>query len=53
LQIASGSTRECGAVLDVLTRCQVISEAEGREGKELLIRVVAMLTRMMDPRGAV
>ena len=47
LQIAGGSARECGAILDVLVRCQVITEAEGKVGKELLVRIVAMLTRMI------
>lgn len=49
LQIAGGSARECGAILDILVRCQVIPEAEGKRGKGLLVRIVAMLTRMMGP----
>ena len=49
LQIAGGSARECGAILDILVRCQVITDAEGKRGKELLVRIVAMLTRMMGP----
>jgi four helix bundle protein len=48
LQIACGSARECGAILDILVRCRVIKEADGKQGKELLVRIVAMLTRMMD-----
>jgi len=51
LQIAGGSARECGAILDILSRCQVLSEADWREGKELLVRIVAMLTRMVGPGG--
>jgi len=47
LQIAGGSARECGAVLDILVRCRVITEADGKQGKELLVRIVAMVTRMM------
>ena len=47
LQIAGGSARECGAILDILVRCRVITEADGKPGKELLVRIVAMLTRMM------
>ena len=47
LQIAGGSARECGAILDILFRCRVLSEAEWKAGKELLARIVAMLTRMM------
>lgn len=49
LQIAGGSARECGAILDILGRCQVISEDERRFGKGLLVRVIAMLTRMIAP----
>ena len=48
LQIAGGSARECGAILDILRRCRVISEADWEAGKGLLARIVAMLTRMMD-----
>jgi four helix bundle protein len=48
LQIAGGSARECGAILDILFRCRVISEADWQAGKESLARIVAMLTRMMD-----
>ena len=48
LQIAGGSALECGAILDILCRCRVISEADWQAGKELLARIVAMLTRMMD-----
>lgn len=47
LQIAGGSARECAAVLDILRRCQLISDLESAQGKELLIRIVAMLTRMI------
>ena len=53
LQIAGGSARECGAILDILCRCRVISEADWQAGKELLVRIVAMLTRMMDACGHV
>jgi four helix bundle protein len=49
LQIAGGSARECGAILDILCRCQVLSAANWKAGKELLVRIVAMLTRMMGP----
>jgi len=47
LQIAGGSARECGAILDILLRCRVISETDWRTGKTLLERIVAMLTRMV------
>lgn len=51
LQIASGSARECGAILDILSRCGVLDAESANAGKNLLVRVVAMLTRMIE-RGA-
>ena len=50
-QIASGSARECGAVIDILSRCGVIEGETAAEGKQLLVRIVSMLTRMIE-RGA-
>ncbi|MCK6555290.1 four helix bundle protein [Candidatus Binatia bacterium] len=48
LQIAGGSARECGAILDILQRCGPIAGPQWKSGKELLVRIVAMLTRMTD-----
>jgi four helix bundle protein len=48
LQIASGSARECGAILDILGRCGTLDGEAVRKGKELLVRIVAMLTRMIE-----
>ena len=48
LQIASGSARECGAILDILDRCGVLDQEAVRKGKDLLVRIVAMLTRMIE-----
>lgn len=53
LQIASGSARECGAILDILDRCGVLDREAVRNGKELLVRIVAMLTRMIERRNQV
>jgi four helix bundle protein len=47
LQIASGSARECGAILDILSQCGVIEADTLRTGKDMLVRIVAMLTRMI------
>jgi len=47
LQIASGSARECAATLDILNGCDVISSEQRQEGKDRLVRIVAMLTRMI------
>ena len=51
LQIAGGSARECGAVLDILDRCGVLDREAVCKGKDLLVRIVAMLTRMIE-RGS-
>ncbi len=51
LQIASGSARECGAILDLLSRCGVIGADALRTGKDMLVRIVAMLTRMIFHHG--
>ena len=48
LQIASGSARECGAILDILHRCGTVDGETVRKGKDLLVRIVAMLTRMIE-----
>ena len=48
LQIASGSARECGAILDILSRCGVLKTDALQIGKDMLVRIVAMLTRMID-----
>ena len=50
LQIASGSARECGAILDILSQCGVVKAEALRSGKDLLVRIVAMLTRMIPRR---
>ena len=44
--IARGSAMECGAVLDVCRALGILDEEIARRGKELLVRVVAMLTKM-------
>ena len=48
LQIASGSARECGAILDILGRCKVLDAEDLGTGKTLVVRIVAMLTRMIE-----
>ncbi len=45
-EIARGSALECAATQDVLEACGAIRAEENSEGKELLDRIVAMLTRM-------
>jgi len=46
--IARGSATECAAVLDLLLARGLVSPADHRHGRGLLIRVVQMLTRMAE-----
>jgi four helix bundle protein len=48
-EIARGSAMECAATLDVLVALGARSDQEVSEGKELLLRMVAMLTKMAPP----
>lgn len=45
-EIARGSALECAAVQDVLNVCDMISSEQNNQGKVLLDRIVAMLTKM-------
>ena len=45
-EIARGSSLECAASQDILEVCEAISPNTNREGKVLLHRIVAMLTKM-------
>jgi four helix bundle protein len=44
--IARGSAMECGALIDVCAIAGYISTADARHGKELIVRTVAMLSKM-------
>ena len=44
--IARGSAMECGALLDVCRLAGLVSAEEAARGKALLVRIVAMLTKM-------
>ena len=48
-EIARGSAMECAATLDVLVALGARSEQEVSEGKKLLLRIAAMLTKMAPP----
>ena len=45
-EYSRGSAMECGALLDALRVMELLDEQTHREGKELLVRVVAMLSKM-------
>ncbi len=47
-EIARGSTFECAAILDVLSGTQVIDSKLARTGKDLLLRLAAMLSKMTE-----
>ena len=44
--IARGSAMECAAVLDILRSSALTSDAEARQGRSWLVRMVQMLTRL-------
>jgi four helix bundle protein len=44
--VARGSATECAAVLDLLLARGLVSPADHRHGRGLLIRIVQMLTRL-------
>ena len=46
MRIARGSATECGAIVDVLRLLDVAPIEQVDMGKELLVRVVSMLTKM-------
>jgi four helix bundle protein len=45
-RMARRSATECASILDVCHHLQLIDEARYSKGRELLIRIVAMLTKM-------
>jgi len=45
-EIARGSALECAAIQDVLEACGGIDSKESYKGKDLLDRIVAMLTKI-------
>jgi four helix bundle protein len=50
LEIARGSAMESAAALDILVACGACNETSTTQGKELLFRVVSMLSRMTENR---
>ena len=45
-RMARRSTTECARVFDICRRLRLIQEAQYMKGRELLIRIVSMLTKM-------
>jgi len=52
-EIARGSALECASILDILSACEAISTVTSAEGKKLLLRIVAMLSRMTEREAEV
>ena len=44
--MAKRSATESAAILDVAKRLNIIHEADYRSGRDLLVRIVSMLTKM-------
>jgi four helix bundle protein len=51
-RMAKRSATECSSILDVCKQLQLISEDLYTQGRSLLLRIVAMLTRMSRLDGA-
>jgi four helix bundle protein len=45
-EIARGSALECASILDCLKACEVLTVAQDKQGKTMLIRIVSMLTKL-------
>ena len=45
-EIARGSALECSAIQDILETCEVITPVENQQAKDMLIRIVSMLTKL-------
>lgn len=45
-RMAKRSATECASIFDVCARLKLLDEHEYTQGRELLLRIVAMLTRM-------
>jgi four helix bundle protein len=50
-RMAKRSATECASIFDICQRLQIITESYYLKGRELLIRIVAMLTKMAKDKG--
>ena len=46
VEIARGSALACASILDCLKACEVLTVAQDKQGKTMLIRIVSMLTQL-------
>ena len=45
-RMAKRSATECASIIDICLRLELVTEERHRKGRELLIRIVSMLTKM-------
>jgi len=45
-EISRGSALECAAIQDILETCEAIPKSTNIEGKQTLVRIVSMLTKL-------
>lgn len=50
-RMAKRSTTECSGILDVCLRLQLVEEKRYTKGRELLIRIVSMLIKMVQKKN--
>jgi four helix bundle protein len=50
-RMAKRSATECAGIFDICRRLQIIEEQKHAKGRELLIRIVSMLTKMAQGTG--
>ena len=48
-RMARRSATECAGILDICQRLKLIESTRYERGRQLLLRIVAMLTRMVKP----
>jgi four helix bundle protein len=51
-RMAKRSATECAGIFDICRRLQIIEEQRHTKGRELLIRIVSMLTKMAQGSGS-
>lgn len=47
-RIARGSAMECAAIVDVWVTLELVNDERNRTAKELLLRIVSMLTKLIQ-----
>ena len=52
-RMAKRSATECAVVLDLCSRLELVEEVKHSKGRELLLHIVAMLTKMTPPKELV